>query len=166
MKNQKLLFIKVKESEINLLSKIATDVVREHFDPLIGKEQNDYMIKKFQSVESITDQFKHGYEYYWVKNQDIIYGFMAFYPKDNQLYLSKFYLIKEYRGNGYSHQMFDFIVENCKQKGLKSIFLNVNRGNDIAINAYKHLGFKIIREEKNPIGSGFFMDDYVFQYNL
>jgi len=31
---------------------------------------------------------------------------------------------------------------------------------------YEHLGFVKIGEEKNDIGQGFFMDDYVFSYVL
>ena len=32
------------ESRIKEMSKMATEIVREHFDPIIGKAQNDYMI--------------------------------------------------------------------------------------------------------------------------
>ena len=62
--------------------------------------------------------------------------------------------------------MLEFIVNYAKNGKLKSIYLNVNRNNDLAINVYKSLGFVIIREEKNDIGNGFFMDDYVFEYEI
>ena len=31
------------ENGIKEMSKMATAIVREHYDPIIGKEQNDYM---------------------------------------------------------------------------------------------------------------------------
>ena len=156
----------VKPEEISDLSKLATSIVREHFDPLIGKEQNDYMLEKFQSVSAIKSQFEHGYNYFWVKSSNQNIGFLGFYKKDDKLCLSKFYLIKEQRGKKISKKMMEFIVNYCKDNQLKSIFLNVNRNNIVPIKVYEHLGFKKIREEKNDIGSGFYMDDFVFEYNI
>ena len=57
--------------------------------------------------------------------------------------------------------MLDFVISEAKKDGLSSIELNVNRNNS-AIYAYEKLGFRIIRTEKNDIGSGFYMDDYVY----
>ena len=73
---------------------------------------------------------------------------------------------KEYRGKKIARKMLEFIVNYCKEKKLKSIYLNVNRNNDLAINVYEHLGFVKIREEKNDIGDGYFMDDFVFEYSI
>ena len=157
---------KIPEDEIPILSQIATSIVREHFDPIIGKAQNDYMLEKFQSISAIKEQFQKGYLYYWVKYENKNIGFLGFYPIDNKLYLSKFYLLKEYRGKKISRKMLEFLVNYAKDKGLKSIYLNVNRNNELAIKAYEHLGFVIIREEKNDIGKGFYMDDFVFEYKI
>lgn len=148
------------------LSLLATKIVREHFDPIIGKEQNDYMINKFQSVAAITEQLEHGYEYYFVcdESKNNI-GFMAFYPRKDKMYLSKFYLDKIHRGKGYSKEMLKFVVKNTKKAKLSFITLNVNRDNS-AVKVYEHLGFTKCREENNDIGNGFFMDDFVFKYEI
>ena len=53
-------FKKIEENQIPILSKLATDIVREHFDPIIGKAQNDYMLEKYQSISAISEQFKKG----------------------------------------------------------------------------------------------------------
>ena len=149
------------EEKIREMSDMATEIVREHFDPLIGKAQNDYMIARFQTPAAIRDQLEHGYRYYFVKEDGRNLGFLAFYPKDHCMYLSKFYLYKEERGKGISREMLGFVIQKTQEAGLSSIELNVNRHNS-AIYAYEKLGFKIIREEKNDIGQGFYMDDYVF----
>ena len=149
------------ENGIKEMSRMATAIVREHFDPIIGKEQNDYMIQKFQTADAIKEQLEHGYQYYFVSDEKRRIGFLAFYPRENAMYLSKLYLYKEERGKGYSRQMLDFVIRNAQDIGLTFIELNVNRNNS-AIYAYEKLGFKVIRTEKNDIGSGFFMDDYVY----
>lgn len=149
------------DQRIAEMSAMATEIVREHFDPIIGSAQNDYMIAKFQTVQAISSQLDHGYRYYFVKNEGKIIGFLAFYPRNDVMYLSKFYLYKSERGRGYSRGMLDFVRRAAKDEHLRAIELNVNRNNS-AIYAYEKLGFTVIREEKNDIGQGYFMDDYVY----
>lgn len=154
------------QNSIVVLSALATKIVREHFDPIIGKAQNDYMLQKFQTADAITEQLRQGYEYYFVCDEQKQHiGFLAFYPRQQELYLSKFYLEKEQRGNGYAKAMLQFVIECAQKAGLNTIVLNVNRDNT-AIYAYEHLGFQKIGEEKNDIGEGFYMDDYVFAYHI
>ena len=161
-------FLELKQeniSAITTMSEMATTIVREHFDPLIGKEQNDYMISLFQTEEAIKEQLKEGYRYFFVQESDKNIGFFAFYPKQSAMYLSKFYLYKEERGKGYAHQMLDFIADETKNIGMNAIELNVNKHNSACM-AYDRLGFKIIRSEKNDIGNGYYMDDYVYRLDL
>ena len=153
------------ESGIAEMSDMASAIVREHFDPLIGKEQNDYMLSLFQSRDAIRRQLENGYRYYFVRLDDRNIGFVAFYPKGDSMYLSKFYLYRSERGKGYSRQMMDFVILETRSEGLKRIELNVNRGNS-ACRAYEHLGFRIIRSEKIDIGQGFYMDDYIYRLDL
>ena len=54
-------------------------------------------------------------------------GFIAFYPKGECMYLSKFYLGKDNRGKGYSKEMLDFIIDKARMCGLKGVTLNVNK---------------------------------------
>ena len=56
--------------KIEALSALATAIVREHFDPIIGRAQNDYMLAMFQTVPAITGQLEHGYRYYFVVEED------------------------------------------------------------------------------------------------
>jgi GNAT superfamily N-acetyltransferase len=152
-------------ARISEMSAMATAIVREHFDPLIGKAQNDYMIALFQTEEAIASQLENGYRYFFVRNGGRNVGFTAFYPRDGAMYISKFYLYKEERGKGYSRDMLDFVKDEAKKLGLCRIELNVNKHNS-ACRAYEALGFKVIRSEKNDIGNGFFMDDYVYRLDI
>ena len=152
--------------KIEALSALAAAIVREHVDPIIGKAQNDYMLAMFQTVPAITRQLEHGYRYYFVTAIDgARIGFVAFYPRGGELVLSKFYLRKDMRGRGYARRMLDFVLENARALGCSAVVLNVNRDNP-STRVYEALGFTRVREEKNDIGGGFFMDDYVYRYAL
>ena len=153
------------ERRIREMSEMATEIVREHFDPIVGKAQNDYMIGRFQTPEAIREQLERGYRYYFVLEEGRRIGFHAFYPREDCMYLSKFYLAKQFRGLGYSHIMLDFLTKKAADMGVRRIELNVNRFND-AVLVYEKLGFRRIREEKNDIGHGYFMDDYVYALDL
>lgn len=154
------------QKKIRELSKLASQIVREHYDPILGSEQNDYMIKKFQSVPAITEQLRQGYRYYMICGEHgEKEGFLGFYPKEKEMYISKFYLHRDYRGKGLSKQMLAFVAEETKKLGMDRITLNVNKYND-AIYAYEKLGFVRIRDEVNDIGHGYVMDDYVYLYRI
>ena len=157
-------FIKIKrenEENIKRLSSLATGIIREYYEPLLGKSQNEYMIEKFQSENAIKRQLEDNYNYYII-NDDNDLGFLAFYPKDDYMYLSKFYIISGQRGKGLGKKTIEFVKKIAVENGLNSIVLNVNKYND-SIKIYEKLGFSIIRAEKNDIGCGYFMDDYVMQ---
>ena len=150
------------EKAVKELSEMASAIVKEYYDPIIGAMQNDYMIEKFQSVPAIKRQLSKGYRYYMVRMGEDRIGFIAFYPRGSAMYLSKLYLYKRERGKGYARPILDFVIAAAKAEGLTAIELNVNRNND-TVHIYEKLGFEVLREEKNDIGNGFFMDDFVYQ---
>ena len=153
------------EGGIEAMSALATEIVREHYDPILGTAQNDYMLEKFQSVNALREQLAHGYQYCFVRVGDRRVGFLAFYPKENCLYLSKFYLLKAERGKGYARQMHGFVCQKAQEVGLSAVELNVNKNNS-AVFAYEKLGFERVRAEKIDIGAGYYMDDYVYRYTI
>ncbi|MFR5585739.1 MAG: hypothetical protein ACLTLQ_19640 [[Clostridium] scindens] len=53
------------DSEIQDIAILAEEIWHQHFTPIIGKEQVDYMVDKFQSYPAIKAQIEHdGYEYF------------------------------------------------------------------------------------------------------
>ncbi len=144
------------------LSLLASSIIREYYDPLLGRAQNDYMIEMFQSERAIREQLAGGYRYYVPREGGRELGFLAFYPREDALYLSKWYLKKEERGKGYARPMLDFLREEARKEGLSAVELNVNKYNP-TVAIYEKLGFRRVRSEKNDIGAGFYMDDYVYR---
>lgn len=57
---------KVEKSDIQALAEKANEIWHEYFIPIIGLEQVEYMIDKYQSVKGLTQQINEGYSYYFV----------------------------------------------------------------------------------------------------
>lgn len=154
------------QDEVKKLSDIATSIVRDYYDPIIGEAQNTYMIEKFQSVEGLNRQLEAGYEFYFIKCDNDIKGFISIKYEEEKLFLSKFYIHKDSRGKGFGRDSINFLCEKAKNHNKKSIYLTVNRFNYNSIEVYKHFGFKIVEERKTDIGQGYVMDDYILEYEV
>ena len=81
------------------------------------------------------------------------------------MYISKLYLQRSARGSGLGKIAFDFVVAEARREGKRAVTLNVNKYNP-TIAVYEALGMKRVRAECIDIGNGYFMDDYVYRYDL
>ena len=157
-------FYPVKTSgKIEELCAMAEEIWHEHFTPIIGAAQVEYMVEKFQSIPAVTEQIANGYEYYLLLLEGRAIGYTGIHAENGELFLSKLYLRKENRGKGYARQAMNFLEDLCRQRGLSKIWLTVNRYNSNTIAAYKAMGLVTVREQKADIGNGFFMDDYIME---
>lgn len=149
--------------DIALVAQLADEIWREHYVSIISMEQIDYMLDKYQSIAAITDQIhQEGYEYFlFLVNDSAAAGYMAIQEEEEQLFLSKFYVQKEHRGKGYASQAVRFLEQLCTERGLRRIWLTVNRYNESSIAVYKSKGFRVEREQVADIGNGFVMDDFI-----
>lgn len=148
------------------VSAVADDIWHEHFTPIIGEAQVDYMLEKFLSPDALVEQINSGYEYFLFSYEYTFAGFAGIHEKDGSLFLSKLYVHKDFRGKGISSYMLQKFVEICKMRNLNKIWLTCNRHNANTLAIYEHLGFKIVREEATDIGNGFVMDDYILEYEI
>ena len=164
---EKLRIIPVTNMElVYSLVAVADEIWHEHFTPIIGEEQVDYMLEKFLSPDPLVEQINSGYEYFLFSYDYTFAGFAGIHEEDNALFLSKLYVDKEFRGMGIASYMFQKFIEICKMRNLNKIWLTCNRNNTTTIAIYEHLGFRKVREQVTDIGNGFVMDDYVFEYSI
>jgi len=158
-----LKFIKVQtQAEIEQVAGLAKEIWAEHYTPIIGKAQVDYMIENFQSIPAIHDQIKKGYAYYLLNYNDKNAGYFSVLaqPTQKTMFLSKIYVDKTCRGKGLARKSIEFIQTISENIGLHSIWLTVNKHNATSIAAYKKMGFGVEKELVQDIGGGFVMDDY------
>lgn len=158
------LFVPVRtDEEIAALSAVAYGIWREHFPPIIGEEQVEYMLEKFQSPQAIAAQLSAGYEYYTLQAQGETVGFLGFHAEPYKLFLSKLYIRKEFRGRGYARKALDYLCSVAQQRGLSSIYLTCNKQNSGSLAAYAALGFVTVQKTVTDIGGGFVMDDDILE---
>jgi len=157
------------ETYASAIAVLADEIWREHYTPIIGVAQVDYMLAKFQSAEQVfSDIRNNGYTYFIAKDtkEDRSAGYCAVVPQDDYLFLSKIYVHRDYRGKGIAWSFLGEIIALCRwEYGFNIIRLTVNKHNAVAIAAYRQIGFTIIDSVKTDIGNGFFMDDYVMEIN-
>jgi ribosomal protein S18 acetylase RimI-like enzyme len=165
MKNLRIIPVANEELVLSL-SAVADDIWRQHYTPIIGEAQVDYMLEKFLSPEALVEQINAGYEYFLFSYDYTFAGFAGIHEEDNKLFLSKLYVHEDFRGKGIGSYMFQKFIEICKLRNLKTIWLTCNRNNTESLAVYEHLGFKKVREEVADIGNGFVMDDYIMEYEI
>lgn len=159
-------FEKVDKDSLPVLAAMADTVWHEFFPCILTAGQIDYMVEKFQSQAAIEKQIEDGYIYYFILDEGERIGYMGVQPKNGKLFLSKLYILEPYRKKGYAGKAFAFLVDYCREHGLKSIWLTVNRHNDHAVGVYKKKGFTAVREQKTDIGNGYIMDDFVMELKV
>lgn len=155
------------ETEIKEVADLATEIWHQHFIPIIGEAQVDYMVEKFQSYPAISRQINEdGYEYFRLYLDDIFAGYTGVHAENGTLFLSKLYIKKDCRGQRLASHAFDFLIELCKERNLKKIWLTCNKYNNNTLAVYNHLGFIITDEQVADIGNGFVMDDYILTFYI
>ncbi|MCM1133068.1 MAG: GNAT family N-acetyltransferase [Ruminococcus flavefaciens] len=155
-------------SELRQVAEIADEIWHECFVGIISREQIDYMIDKFQSLDSMTDQIEYqGYTYFTVRDDGRLCGYFAVKPEqDDRFFLSKLYLHKSRRGKGFASEMLARVIEEARKAGKKRVYLTVNKHNSHAVDVYRKTGFTIADSAITDIGNGFVMDDYIMEYKL
>ncbi len=154
--------------DIHIVAKLAREIWQQHFTPIIGAAQVEYMLERFQSADAVKGQIDGGYEYYlaWLGNEPVGYTGLLADAADGKLMISKIYIKQSLRGSGIGMSILNFIERKCALEKYPTLWLTVNRFNDSAIEWYKRRDFTIVDEVKKDIGGGFFMDDYIMEKKI
>lgn len=148
--------------DIHTVARLARAIWTQHYVPIIGRAQVDYMLERFQSAGSIARQIADGYEYYLVSDAGTAIGYTALVPdpNDSRALLSKIYVQDTHRGRGIGKAIIAFVKARCVELGLKELWLTVNRNNTASIAFYRKMGFTQTETILQDIGNGFVLDDY------
>lgn len=173
-------FVPVKTAEDQeRLAKLAGGIWREYWPALIGEAQTEYMVANFQSLDAIRRDMAldaEPYEYWFVVSDAAdarggeaceahVVGYTGGHMEaaTNRFFISKIYLLAEERGRGYAGAVIGHYESLCRERGLRAMYLTVNKYNDMAKRAYVGKGFKTIADTETEIGEGFIMDDYIME---
>lgn len=152
-------FAKMNEKDLRELKAFAAPIWRECYNGVVGASHTEMLIEKYFDYDNIVKFSENGMIYENVLLNGKKIGFIAYMINSEHLYLDKLYFLSDYRGRHLSH----YVFEHLAKAGGLPIRLNVNRGNERAVKAYKANGFKVIREENIPQKGGFVNTDYVME---
>lgn len=164
------IYIKTAEGieDAAIISQLAEKIWSEHYTSIIGHEQVEYMLMKFQSPNVIYNDIKSGrYSYYLAYDKAMPAGYLAvsFDKFKREIFLSKIYVDKSSRGKGIARKFIE-MLKGASEGEYSTIRLTVNKKNIDSINIYKKLGFEICDKAVTDIGNGFVMDDYIMRLIL
>lgn len=153
---------KAKEEDLSIIADLAKIIWNDHYIPIIGKTQVDYMLARIYNLESLKEQLnvkKH--QFYLIRNEEKNLGFLSVSSENGHDYfLHKFYINQSEANKGIGTQALNLIIGLVNPH---SITLTVNRQNYKSINFYFKNGFKIEKVEDFDIGNGFQMNDFVLK---
>jgi diamine N-acetyltransferase len=155
----------ISEEDIAEVARLAREIWEAYYLPIIGREQLDYMLEKFQSRGAITEQLAREYEYFLVLDHGQSAGYAGIVPDtgESKLLLSKIYIQRQLRGRGLGKEVLQFVEELCRQRSIATIRLTVNKNNARSIAWYRRRGFTIVGPTVQDIGGGFVMDDFIME---
>ncbi len=156
-----------KKYELETLTELIREIWREHYTPIIGEKQVEYMLEKYQSVEAVSRQIaEEDYRYFGVFCDGELAGYYAAKSLgDDCMFLSKFYVAARFRGRGLGKEMLQHLIDDSLAQEARIIRLTVNKHNS-TVEVYRRLGFAITEEIVTDIGNGFVMDDYVMEKTI
>lgn len=155
------------DGDLKTIASVADEIWHQHFTPIIGEAQVDYMVEKFQSYPALKSQTENeGYEYFLFLKGNTPCGYIGVHAEEQSLFLSKLYIREAFRGQHLATRGLRFLIDLCRERSLEKIWLTCNKYNDNTLQIYDHLGFQITDEQVADIGNGFVMDDYILTYEI
>lgn len=147
------------KEDLPLIEQLACVIWKVVYEEMISPGQIDYMLKIMYNQDELLALFDDGLEFIIAYENGAVKGFCGFKIYLDKTRIEKLYVLPDQHKKGIGRLMLDYVIEKSKAV-VPAIELNVNRKNK-AVDFYKRHGFKILKEEDNPIGEGFFMNDYV-----
>ena len=95
------------DEQIEQVVSLAREIWTEHYTSIIGIEQVNYMLDKFQSNSVIKQQIDEGLHYFLLGN-DKPMGYLALKVESQDLFVSKIYLLASFRNQGYGKLLMQY----------------------------------------------------------
>lgn len=155
---------------LKVVQDLAWKIFPKTYEGLIPDAQIPYMMQVMYDDCVMQKEYASGVKFAIIKDKDIPIGYISWHTQNNDegqaVRLEKLYLDFAYHCRGIGNMALKFILDLAGKSGASFISLNVNKQNVRAQKAYLRAGFYRWREEKEPVGNGFFKDDYVMRYDL
>jgi len=164
-----LRILPLRNQDIPELVQLAREIWYAHFPSIITVEQIEYMLNQRYRPEVIGEQLANGTAW-WDKllldDHLIAFSACALSEHPEAMKLDKLYVRYDLRRHGYGSVLLRQVEERARRLGCSRVYLQVNRHNRSAIDAYLRNGYSVTQSARVDIGAGFVMDDYVMSKAL
>jgi len=151
-------------SEVEQLCALARAIWREHYPPIIGEAQTEYMLEQRYTPPIVRRELESD-AIWWdvlkVDREPVAFASSLRLHASNELKLDKLYVRPDQQRHGYGGLLIGYTCERALELGCDTVVLAVNKRNSKAIAAYRKHGFAVREAVVKDIGSGFVMDDYI-----
>lgn len=148
----------VEEKDVGAISQLAHRIWRQHYTPIIGEEQVEYMLNNWYSHAFLKSQVVDKERLFLTAElKGELVGYIQSSQHDGMTFIHKLYIAQEVRGRGIGRSLLEAIPQD------KPLRLRVNRQNIDSVAFYQRYGFEIIDKSVLDIGNDFVMDDYIMQ---
>ncbi len=162
-------FIKINSSQLQIIQDLAYVIWPSAYGEILSKEQLEYMLTKFYSVDALKKQMIENKHIFYIAMNDFDkpQGFVAYElnAESSKTKIHKIYVLLETQGTGLGKKLVSLVKDKALENNQKAIFLNVNKYNKAKF-FYEKLGFTIVKEEVIDIGNNYVMDDYVMELSI
>ncbi|MDQ0481839.1 GNAT family N-acetyltransferase [Guptibacillus hwajinpoensis] len=136
---------KMEERDVNPVQEVAKKSWNTTYEKIIPLEIQERFLDTAYNDEMMIKRLNGSYLYVAEKDQQIV-GFANFstVKEEGEVELGAIYLYPEYQGKGIGTALLHEGIKNLK--GVKSIYINVEKENSIGTNFYQAKGFEVISE--------------------
>ena len=152
--------------EIDEISKLIKKILNEFYNNAFEKDILEYILN-FVESDIIKNEIKiDKAQYFFIKFKQKNIGFFKLDIKNNNLYIAKIYLLKEFRFKGFGKQVFSIIKELALKDKLNKIVVFIEETNKVAIKVFKNWGFTKEADIVKYIGSNYYIYGSFFEYKF
>ncbi|MDB5223256.1 MAG: family N-acetyltransferase [Chitinophagaceae bacterium] len=152
------------KTDVPLIQQLAYTIWNVAYKDILSKEQLAYMLDKMHSIEALTKLIDDGHQFIISYEYGVAKGYACYKMHPGKARVEKLYVLPDQHKKGIGKLLMNHIIEKVSPH-VNIIELNVNRQNK-AVDFYKRIGFEIVKEVDQPIGEGYFMNDYVMQKRI
>jgi ribosomal protein S18 acetylase RimI-like enzyme len=135
---------KMQKEDIQQVQQVAKTSWNYTYEGIIPLEIQESFLKSAYNDDMMQRRLERSFIFVSEVNGKVV-GFANFSPvkEDGMTELLAIYLLPEYQGKGIGTAL---LKEGIKLEGVKEIFVNVEKDNQIGTNFYKAKGFEVVSE--------------------
>lgn len=155
--------------DCRLIASLAERVFPETYAEILDKEQIDYMMDWMYNPANIQKQMEEeGHVYFIAYEECEACGYISIQQEAEDLFnLQKIYVLPYFQHAHCGRFLFEAAMSYIKEVHPEPcrMELHVNRQNK-ALDFYKRMGMKLVRQGDFAIGNGYFMNDYIMSIDV